>query len=66
MFKAMGVVVTTERTVHNHTADYLHHAVKKVWTKAQAKLQENIALGSDSGNELSVAGDARCDSMGHR
>ena len=63
IFSLAGIRVPTTRTLFNHQRDYLNRAVSEVWREEQEHLLEDI---QKSGEKLSVAGDARCDSMGHR
>lgn len=56
----MGIACITPRTYFNHQKAYLMKAVNKYWDSFQTKILSQLA-----GKPLNLAGDARCDSMGH-
>ena len=58
----IGLQMFDERAFFKHQRIYLSKVVRDVWHKSQQKV---IAISKRNPN-LKLAGDARCDSMGHR
>lgn len=63
MLSFIGVAVPEIRTYFNHQRYYLNKVVRDIWCEEQVNL---IAEAKQSKNALTLAGDGRCDSMGHR
>lgn len=63
VLSVMGVRVPDKRTFFRYQESFLHKAVGAVWQRQQEQLKEKIH--SDN-IPLTMAGDSRCDSMGHR
>ncbi|XP_014674792.1 PREDICTED: uncharacterized protein LOC106814924 [Priapulus caudatus] len=60
LFKLLNIQCHAARTFFHHQRHYLHNAVSKTWKASQEKLFAKL-----EGKDLTLAGDARCDSMGH-
>ena len=62
LFDIIGIKMMSPRNFWRHQDDYLNKVVKDVWNANQ----EEVLKASRSSNDPTLAGDARCDSMGHR
>ena len=63
MLAFAGIRVPCLDTFFSHQKTYLNKVACDVWSRKQAQMVKEI---QESNRELVIAGDARCDSMGHR
>jgi len=54
--------MTAGRTVFRHQRNYLNKVVADLWKEHELS---SVQIIRESGKLLRIAGDARCDSMGH-
>ena len=62
MFQFAGIQVICARTFRKHQEYYLNKVVQDVWSESRSEVINTASKDT----ALTVAGDARCDSMGHR
>lgn len=60
LFMFIGIASISAHTFFTHQKKYLNKVVRKYWSQSQSELRKDIGKKA-----VSVAGDARCESMGH-
>ena len=58
----IGIKCFSRRTFFYHQKKYIHGVIARLWKKKQGEL---LSAVKGNGSRLHLAGDARCDSMGH-
>lgn len=57
----MGILCIHKNTFFTHQKNYIHKVVRKYWNQESDKLVTQLKAQGG----VTLAGDARCDSMGH-
>lgn len=63
LFQAANIAMIKPQTVMSHQKRYINVAVNNHWSRENEELIQRIKITKQP---LNIAGDARCDSMGHR